>query len=92
MSVEMSLLFGALGAALGVMGAIVALKKESKNQGASEASIASKVDYISRGVDDIKLDFKDQARKIDSQNERLTRVEESAKQAHHRINKLEVDE
>ena len=90
MSVEMSLLFGALGAALGVLGAIIALKKESKNQGASEANISSKVDYIARGVDDIKLDFKDQARKIESQNERLIRVEESAKQAHQRIDKMEV--
>ena len=64
-------------------------EKDSKNQGASEASITSKVDYIARGVDDIKLDFKDQARKIESQNERLIRVEESTKSAHKRLNKME---
>lgn len=89
MSIEMSLLFGAVGTVLGVLGAIITMKKDSKNQGASEASITSKVDYIARGVDDIKLDFKDQARKIESQNERLIRVEESAKQAHKRIDKME---
>lgn len=89
MSIEMSLLFGAIGTVLGVLGAIITMKKDSKNQGASEASISSKVDYIARGVDDIRLDLKDQARKIESQNERLIRVEESSKQAHKRINKLE---
>ncbi len=47
------------------------------------------MDYIARGVDDIKLDLKDQARKIESQNERLIRVEESAKSAHKRLDKVE---
>ena len=89
MSIEMSLLFGALSAVLGVLGALATMKKDSKNQGANEASISSKVDYIARGVDDIKLDFKDQARKIEAHNDRLIRVEESAKQAHKRIDKLE---
>lgn len=89
MSIEMSLLFGAIGTILGVLGAIITMRKDSRNQGASEASITSKVDYIARGVDDIKLDFKDQARKIESQNERLIRVEESTKSAHKRLNKLE---
>ncbi|MEY9980063.1 hypothetical protein [Lysinibacillus sp. RC79] len=89
MSIEISLLFGAIGTVLGVLGAIVTMKKDSKNQGVSEASISSKVDYIARGVDDIKLDFKDQARKIESQNERLIRVEESTKSANKRLNKLE---
>ncbi|WP_460013242.1 hypothetical protein [Lysinibacillus sp. CTST325] len=64
MNIEISLLFGAIGTLIGVLGAIITMKKDSKNQGASEASITSKVDYIARGVDDIKLDFKDQARKI----------------------------
>ncbi|MFJ6268065.1 hypothetical protein [Lysinibacillus xylanilyticus] len=89
MNIEMSLLFGAIGALLGVIGVIVTMKKDSKNQGAVEASISSKVDYIARGVDDIRLDLKDQARKIEAHNERLVRVEESAKQAHKRIDKVE---
>ncbi|RDV27796.1 hypothetical protein [Lysinibacillus capsici] len=89
MSIELSLFFGATGAFLGIVGVIVAMKKDSKNQGATEASISSKVDYIVRGVDDIKLDFKDQARKIEAHNDRLIRVEESSKQAHKRLDKIE---
>lgn len=89
MSIEMSLLFGAIGTILGVLGAIITMKKDSRNQGASEASISSKVDYIARGVDDIRLDLKDQGRKIEALSEKTIRNEESVKQAHKRINKLE---
>ncbi|MDM5233397.1 hypothetical protein [Lysinibacillus pakistanensis] len=89
MSIEMSLLFGAIGTVLGVLGAIITMKKDSKNQGASEASITTKVDYIARGVDDIRLDQRAQASKIESMNEKLIRVDESSKQAHKRIDKLE---
>ena len=85
----MSLLIGLIGATIGIIGAITALKKDSKSQGIVEANISSKVDYVVRGVDDIKLEIKDQARKIEAYNERLTRVEESAKSAHKRLNKME---
>lgn len=88
MNIEMSLLFGALGTILGVIGALGVMKKNSKNDGEEQASIKTKVDYIARGVDDIRLDIKDQARKIELQNDRLIRVEESSKQAHKRIDEL----
>lgn len=89
MNIELSLLFGAIGTILGVVGAIAAFKKENKHEGAAEASITAKVDYIARGVDDIRLDQRAQASKIESMNEKLIRVDESTKQAHKRINKLE---
>jgi hypothetical protein len=47
------------------------------------------LNYISRGVDDIKLDIKDQNRKISSLVERVAKVEESTKSAHHRIDDIE---
>ena len=49
----------------------------------------AKLDYISKGVDDIKLDFREQGRQINSMNDRLIRVEESCKSAHKRINDME---
>lgn len=89
MSIELSLLFGAIGTLIGIIGVIAATRKNSRNDGEEQASIRSKVEYIARGVDDIRLDIKDQARKIESQNERLIRNEESTKQAHKRIDKME---
>ncbi|WP_426251383.1 hypothetical protein [Paenibacillus pabuli] len=47
------------------------------------------MDYIKRGVDDIRLEQRAQAQRVDVLSERVTRVEESAKQAHKRIDRKE---
>lgn len=85
---ELSLLFGAIGTILGVIGALVTLRKDSKQDGAEDAHVRAKVDYIASGVDDIRLDMRTQANKIETLNERLIRNEESTKQAHKRINDI----
>lgn len=54
-----------------------------------EAETRAKLDYISRGVDDIKLDNKQRDREMLKMNERLTIVEQSVKSAHKRIDSLE---
>lgn len=56
-----------------------------------EADTRAKLDYISRGVDDIRVDIKTQDRKINDMNERLIRAEESTKSAHKRIDGLEEE-
>ncbi|WP_038293091.1 hypothetical protein, partial [Paraclostridium sordellii] len=50
--------------------------------------VATKLDYISKGVDDIRLDIKAQDTKINTLVERLIKVEESTKSAHHRIDTI----
>ena len=56
---------------------------------AIDTALKSDVDYIKRGVDDIKLDMRAQASKVEGIDRRVTRVEESAKSAHHRLDRLE---
>lgn len=56
-----------------------------------EADTKAKLDYISRGVDDIKLDNKQRDREMLKMNERLIRVEESVKSAHKRIDGIEEE-
>lgn len=51
----------------------------------------AKLDYISKGVDDIRLDIKAQDRKIEDINSRLIRVEESTKSAHKRLDTFEKE-
>ncbi|MFD2867459.1 hypothetical protein ACFSY7_02945 [Kurthia populi] len=85
---ELSILFGAIGTILGIVGALVTLKKDSKADGAEDAHVKAQVDYIARGVDDIRIDQRAQAGKIEALNERLIRTEESAKQAHKRIDSI----
>lgn len=57
-----------------------------------DAYTMAKLDYISKGVDDIRLDIKAQDTKINDINTRVTRVEESVKSAHHRLDNLEKGE
>ena len=56
-----------------------------------DAETRAKLDYISKGVDDIRLDQKAQDRKINEIIERVAKVEESAKSAHHRIDNIEKE-
>nr|UVY34922.1 MAG: Protein of unknown function (DUF2681) [Bacteriophage sp.]UVY65550.1 MAG: Protein of unknown function (DUF2681) [Bacteriophage sp.]DAY66354.1 MAG TPA: hypothetical protein [Caudoviricetes sp.]DAZ82655.1 MAG TPA: hypothetical protein [Caudoviricetes sp.] len=64
-------------------------KNDAKDDGKEKGVLLTEVGYIKSGVDDIK-------RKQEKQDEqhvvvvsRLTAVESSTKQAHHRINELE---
>ncbi|MGP4041889.1 hypothetical protein ACTWP4_18605 [Gracilibacillus sp. D59] len=57
------------------------IKSESREDGELRTSLL----YISRGVDDIKVDLRANEKVVREMSERLTRVEESAKQAHKRI-------
>lgn len=56
-----------------------------------DAETRAKLDYISKGVDDIRLDIKTQDRKINEIIERVAKVEESSKSAHHRIDNIEKE-
>lgn len=78
-----------LGAILGYLGYRKTTNKDIKEDAKSSAYLSTKLDYISKGVDDIRLDIKAQAHKIDEIKERLTRVEESAKSAHRRLDEFE---
>ena len=60
-------------------------KKESKDEGESRGVMLSDIGYIKAGVDDLKASQKEQAAAVGMLTERVTRVEESAKQAHKRI-------
>lgn len=89
-----------LSAILGVLGSVCAIafgyatykrncKTDDANQGKESGTILTEIGYIKAGVDDIK-------RKQDKQDDRhveiisrVTAVEASAKQAHHRLDRLE---
>ncbi len=72
-----SIIFGFIGYKTGV-------KKEAKQDGV----MLSDMGYIKAGVDDIKREQKDMANNFNHLSERVTRCEESCKQAHHRIDEV----
>jgi len=78
-----------IGTLIAVGGLTRTSKKDTQEDTRSNTRLESKVDYVSKGVDDIKLDMRDQGRQINDVSERVTRAEESVKSAHKRIDELE---
>lgn len=64
-----------------------ATKATIRGEALREATIEASLNSISSGIDEIRLEQKDQGRRFDTLSERVTRVEESAKQAHKRIDR-----
>ena len=93
MNIDLTVLISISSALLGMFIALYKKKKDSKEDTEKKATeqtiVSTKLDYISKGVDDIRLDMKAQDKKINGVVERLIKVEESTKSAHHRIDEIE---
>jgi len=89
MTIEISILVGVLGLLFAIFGYVLNRDRDKKNETKNEAKLEAKLEYISKGVDDIRIDLKANEKQMAAFNERLTRVEESSKQAHKRIDKME---
>lgn len=77
------------GIILGWLGRSRTIKQDTVAEASRDALMRADMEYIKRGVDDLRSDIRLQGKRFDELSERVTRVEESAKQAHHRINRLE---
>jgi hypothetical protein len=77
------------GLVLGWKGKSRTEKQDTAAEAREGATIKADIEYIKRGVDDMKVEQKLQGQKYDEIAERVTRVEESVKQAHHRLNRLD---
>ena len=76
------------GVLFGYVGYQKGFKQESSQEGEEEGTLKADTRYIIRRVDDILLEQKDTNKSLNLLAERVTRVEESAKQAHKRLDKL----
>lgn len=88
-SLALSILFGFAGLIFGLVSALRNKKTDDKKEAKEDGIILTELGYIKSGVDDIKH----KQAELEKQNlnfvRHLTAVEESAKQAHKRIDKLE---
>ena len=91
LTVLITLLSSIIGMLIGVLTYGKNRDKDIKNDAKEDAETKAKLDYISRGVDDIKLDNKQRDREFLKMNDRLTIVEQSVKSAHRRLDVLEED-
>ena len=63
-------------------------KRDSEKDGEDRGVLASDIGYIKAGVDDLKREIRETKHDMVELGERVTRCEESVKQAHKRINDL----
>lgn len=80
---------GIIGYATFFMNSKKNIKQETKEETTTITSIGTKLDLISKNVDEIRLDNKDFNKTIHGLGERISAVEQSTKSAHHRIDNLE---
>ncbi|WP_035213383.1 hypothetical protein [Desulfitobacterium hafniense] len=64
-------------------------KSEVRKDAELDTALRTDMEYLKRGVDDIRIEQRSQGQRMDAMGERLTRVEESSKQAHKRIDRIE---
>ncbi len=92
LTVVISIACALLGAGIGVATFKKNSEKDAAEEGKNDGVFLTEIGYIKAGIDDIKRKQDKQDEQYIKIAERLTAVEESAKQAHHRINRLEGTE
>ncbi|WP_309121004.1 hypothetical protein [Paenibacillus sp.] len=80
---------GISGIVLGWMGRSRSIRQETVAEASKDARLHADMEYIKRGIDDVRIEQRAQGQRFDALTERVTRLEESAKQAHHRLNRLD---
>ena len=88
-SIFLSALFGIGGLVFGIISAVRNKKTDDTKEAKEDGIILTELGYIKSGVDDIKHKQEEQEKQNLDFVRHLTAVEESAKQAHKRIDKLE---
>ena len=92
-TISIGLAFTILGGIIGVGSFLINNKKNTKQETKEDTtiitSIGTKLDLISKNVDEIRLDNKDFSKTMHQLGERVSKVEQSTSLAHHRIDNLE---
>ncbi len=86
-------LFGLVGTGCSIVFGYAAFshngKKDTQDEAKTDATVLTEIGYIKGGIDDIKAEQREQNKTNIEILTRLTAVEESAKQAHHRLDRLD---
>jgi len=91
MTIEIGVLITITSAVIGYFGYSLNRTKAIKSDGQQSAEVKAELGYIRKGVDDIRIDLKANEKQMIALGERVTRVEESSKQAHKRLDNLEKE-
>jgi hypothetical protein len=86
-------IISAIGCILGMVFGLVALFRNKRiddsKEGKEDGIVLTELGYIKAGVDDLKRDNRDMRNEMQTMHDVMARLDESCKQAHKRIDKLE---
>lgn len=89
MTIEVALVISALSLAFGIYQGVTNMKRnrtaDDKNDATQLTTVIVKLENISAGISDIKSDMRNVKDEVKDMRDRLIKVEESTKAAHHRI-------
>ncbi|MGH0514856.1 hypothetical protein [Bacillus cereus] len=91
MTIEIGVLIAVLSLAISYFAYSLNRTRSIKSDGQQSAEMKAELGYIRKGVDDIRIDQKASEKQMISFGERITRGEESAKQAHKRLDNVEKE-
>ncbi|MCW1941749.1 hypothetical protein P4308_27260 [Bacillus wiedmannii] len=91
MNIEIGLLIALFSLAISYFAYSLNKTKSIKTDGQQSAEMKAELGYIRKGVDDIRIDLKANEKQMQQLSERVTRVEESTKQSHKRLDNLEKE-
>lgn len=74
--------------AIALLSFVLSSRRETRQDAAGTARLEAKLDSISGGVEDIRVEMRSMRGRMDGLAERLSAVESSCKAAHHRLDQL----
>lgn len=87
-AMETSVLISLIAVILSALGFLLNSRKETRQDAAGAARLEAKLDSISSGVEDIRVETRTTRSRVDVLAERVSAVESSVKSAHHRLDQL----
>ena len=85
---ETSTILSAAAVLIALVGLIFTSSRDTRQDAAGSARLEAKLDNISGGVEDIRVEMRGMRGRIDTLSERLSAVESSCKSAHHRLDQM----
>ena len=85
---DWSMVISAVAAISGMVLGWIGRSRTIREDAAEDGELRANVNYIRKGVEELKLEIKARGQQYDMLAERVIRVEESTKQAHKRIDEI----
>ena len=86
---DVSTIISCVAVGIAFLGFILNGRRDTRTDAASGARLEAKLDSISGGVEDIRVEIRSMRGRVDALSERMAAVENSCKVAHHRLDQMQ---